>query len=158
MKRRALGLSLALALAFGLAAGFALAAHDGIDALDKAWEKAMHAGDAAAAAALYAPDALMYPPDAAEVKGRAEIQKNYQGFFDGMKVLETKITRAKLETLGDVAVAWGRWMVKVAPKAGGEAQVMEGRYTEVARKINGKWLFVSDHASATPQPPPPAKK
>jgi hypothetical protein len=44
----------------------------------------------------------------------------------------------------------------MAPQAGGDPVVMEGRYIEVAKRIGGKWLFVADHASV-PLPPPPAK-
>jgi hypothetical protein len=32
---------------------------------------------------------------------------------------------------------------------------MEGRYTSVAVRKNGKWMYVVDHASV-PMPPPPA--
>ena len=35
---------------------------------------------------------------------------------------------------------------------------MKGRFTAMAKRIGGKWLYVADHASADPPPPAaPAK-
>src|ERR1700738_2180865 len=79
---------IALALGIVLAAASATAADPGISDLDKAWTKAMLANDVAAVGALYAPDAVMYPPDAMEAKGREAIQKGYADLLGGMKVLE----------------------------------------------------------------------
>lgn len=145
----------ALALGIGLAAAFAAAADVAVNDLDKAWTKAMLANDVAAVGALYAPDAVMYPPDAMELKGREAIQKGYADLLSSMRVLEAKLTPAGNETHGDTLIGWGRWALKLAPKAGGDPVLMEGRYMAVAKKINGKWLYVADHASA-PLPPPPA--
>lgn len=148
-------------LAFALVAATAAAADkdNGLTDLDKAWTKAMLANDVAAVGALYAPDALMYPPDAMELKGREAIQKSYEAFLGGMKVVDAKLTPAKYETHGNTSIGWGRWALKMAPKAGGDPVQMEGRYMAVAKKINGKWLYVADHASSPlPPPPAPAKK
>ena len=151
MKRNLFALALAL-----VAATAAAAEKDkGLAGIDKAWTKAMLANDVAAVGALYAPDALMYPPDAMELKGREAIQKSYEAFLSGMKVVDAKLTPVKYETHGDTSIGWGRWALKMAPKAGGDPVQMEGRYMAVAKKINGKWLYVADHASA-PLPPPPA--
>lgn len=150
---------IALALGIVLAAASASAADPGISDLDKAWTKAMLANDVAAVGALYAPDAVMYPPDAMESKGREAIQKGYADFLGSMKVLDAKLTPAGNETHGDTQIGWGRWALKLAPKAGGDPVQMEGRYMAVARKIGGKWLYVADHASAPlPPAPEPAKK
>jgi uncharacterized protein (TIGR02246 family) len=145
----------ALALGMVLAAAAATAADVAVSDLDKAWTKAMLANDLAAVVALYAPDALMYPPDAMELKGREAIQKGYADFLGSMKCLEAKLTPAGNETHGDTQIGWGRWTLRMGPKAGGDPVLMEGRYMAVARKITGKWLYVADHASA-PLPPPPA--
>jgi len=150
---------IALALGIVLAAASATAADPGISDLDKAWTKAMLANDVAAVGALYAPDAVMYPPDAMESKGREAIQKGYADLLGGLRVLETKLTPAGNETHGDTQIGWGRWALKMAPKTGGDPVLMEGRYMAVARKIGGKWLYVADHASSPlPPPPEPAKK
>jgi uncharacterized protein (TIGR02246 family) len=149
----------ALALGIVLAAASASAVDAGLTDIDKAWTKAMLANDIAAGGALYAPEAVMYPPDAMEWKGREAIQKAYTDFLGSMKVLEARLAPAGNETHGDTSIGWGRWTLKLAPKSGGDPVQMEGRYMAVAKKINGKWLYVADHASA-PLPPAsePAKK
>jgi uncharacterized protein (TIGR02246 family) len=147
-----------LVLGIALIAASANAADAGLTDLDKAWTKAMLANDVVAVGALYAQDAVMYPPDAMEWKGREAIQKGYTDLLGGMKVLEAKLAPAGNETHGNTLISWGRWALKMAPTAGGDPVQMEGRYMAVAKKVNGKWLYVADHASAPLPPPPPASK
>jgi uncharacterized protein (TIGR02246 family) len=144
-----------VALGLIFVAASAAASDQGIAAVDQAWVKAMLAGDAAAVAALYAPDAVMYPPDAMEVKGRDAIRKTYEDLFAGMKIHDVKVVPARYETRGDTSMGWGRFALTMVPKGGGDPVSVEGRFTAVAKKIFGKWSYVVDHASA-PLPPPPA--
>jgi uncharacterized protein (TIGR02246 family) len=148
MKRFALaGVLAALALP-------ALAQDDGIRGIDARWEKAMRAGDAAAAAACYATDALLWFPGDAEAKGKDAIQKLYQGFFDAYKVVDVSLTEPGSQTNGDLSAGWGHYTMKLQPKKGGDAVVLKGRYTAAARRIGGQWVYVADHASAEPEPAP----
>ena len=148
---------LSLALCFVLWARAATAADTAPSAVDKAWIQAMLQGDAAAAAALYAPDAVMYPPDAMEVKGREAIQKSYADMLAEVKVVKAVIKPVRNVTMGDEMVSWGRFSLTVVPKKGGAETVMEGRFTDVQKKIDGKWLYTIDHASLPlPSAPPPA--
>lgn len=133
-----------------------LAADPGPKSLDDAWAKAAKANDLDGIMALYAPDALMYPPDAMEAKGKDAIRANYKGFLDTMTIRDAKLTDTHYETHGDIGLAHGHWVMTVVPKAGGDPVQMEGRFSSVAKKIGGKWLYVVDHASA-PMPPPPPK-
>ena len=145
-----------LALAAALAA-FALPVFGqdgGITGIDARWEKAMRAGDAAAAAACYAGDALLWFPGDAEAHGKDAIQKLYSGFFDAYKVLDVKLTEPGSQTSGDLSAGWGHYTMKLQPKKGGDPVVLKGRYTAAARKIGGQWLYVADHASADPEPAP----
>jgi uncharacterized protein (TIGR02246 family) len=142
-----------LALGIALAAASAAAAEGGLADLDRAWTRALLADDAAAVGALYATDAVMYPPDGMELKGKEAIQKSYEKLLAGMKIHEVKFMPAKYETRGDTSIGWGRWEIKMTPKGGGDPLLVEGRYTAVAKKIDGKWLYVADHASL-PLPPP----
>ena len=133
-----------------------LAADPGIAAVDQAWIKAITANDLEAVIALYAPDAVMYPPDVMTAKGKDAIRENYRGLLSAMTVQSAVLTDSHSETLGDTSFGWGRFTLKMVPKAGGDPVLMEGRYTAVAKKIGGKWLYVADHASL-PMPPSPAK-
>lgn len=33
----------------------------------------------------------------------------------------------------------------MTPKAGGDSMTAEGRFTAVAKKVGGRWLYVADH-------------
>src|SRR5262245_51172346 len=103
-----------------------------LQTLDEAWMKAAKAGDVAALTALYAPDAVVYPPDAMEVRGTAAIRKSWEGLFKAVTINDGKIT-AVYETSGDVAVGWGRFTMTVTPKAGGPQEKWEGRAMSVAK-------------------------
>jgi len=145
-----------VALAAALAA-FAvpmLAQEKGIQGTDARWEKAMRAGDASAAAACYANDALLWFPGDAEAKGKDAIQKLYAGFFDAYKVVDVALTEPGSQTSGDLSAGWGHYMLKLQPKKGGDPVVLKGRYTAAAKKIGGQWVYVADHASAEPEPTP----
>jgi len=133
-----------------------LGADPGIASVDQAWIKAITANDLESVIALYAPDAVMYPPDAVDAKGKAAIRENYRGLLSAMTVQSAVLTDSHSETIGDTSFGWGRFTLKMVPKAGGDPIQMDGRYTAVAKKIGGKWLYVADHASV-PMPPPPAK-
>jgi ketosteroid isomerase-like protein len=60
------------------------------------------------------------------------------------------------KVLGDSVVSWGKWRFTVTPP-GGTPEIMDGRYTDLKAKRDGKWVFVLDHASAPLPPPPPSK-
>jgi len=150
MKRFALAAALA-ALALPV-----LAQENGVRGVDARWEKAMRAGDAAAAAACYSNDALLWFPGAPEARGKDEIQKEYQGFFDAYKVMDVSASELGSQTSGELSAGWGHYMMKLQPKKGGDAVVLKGRYTAAAKKIGGQWVYVADHASPEPEPAAPA--
>jgi len=141
-------------------AGQLLAAEQGMSETGKAWVKAFQANDLEGVVALYAPNAHLFPPDAKEAVGIDAIRANYASTMNAFKIQEVKIIDAHHETVGDTSFGWGLYSVTVVPKAGGEPIRMEGRYSDVSRKINGKWLYIVDHASAVPIPPnqPPSKQ
>jgi uncharacterized protein (TIGR02246 family) len=133
----------------------------GIKDLDSAWVKAAKAGDIEALVKLYAPTAVTYMPDEMRAKGTAEIRASFQKFLGASNVKEMTLTQDFESTSGNLAASSGTFSMTVEPKAGGAAQTMEGRYSSIAVRKNGKWMYVSDHASmpmpaAPPAAPPPA--
>ena len=131
----------------------------GVKSLDQAWVKAAKAGDAAAMTALYAPDAVMYPPDEMMAKGRDAIRASYEKFFGASTVQDMQLMYDMSATSGNSSWASGHFKMTVMPKAGGAAQTIEGRFTSIAARKGGKWMYVVDHASAPmpPPAPPPSK-
>lgn len=150
MKRIAL-IAAALSLAMSVSA-----ADLGPEAIDQAWLRAAKANDLEGLVACYAPDALMYPPDVLVAKGKDAIREDYKNLLATMTIRDATITDAHYETHGDTAIAWGQFTLTLIPKAGGDPVQMQGRVTEVCKKIGGKWLYVIDHASV-PMPPPASK-
>ncbi|MGH9364571.1 MAG: YybH family protein [Thermoanaerobaculia bacterium] len=149
--KRALLLVAALLVPGGL-----LAAEHGAKTVDDAWVKAMNANDLQAVVALYADDATMYPPDQAEAKGKEAIRAVYAGMLGPNTARDVKVLDSHYKTSGNLSTGWGRVVLTLVPKAGGDPQTLEVRFTDVAVKRGGKWLYLADHASA-PLPPPPAK-
>ena len=127
---------------------------DGPQALQQAFVQAILAGDASAIAAKYAPDAISYPIGGMVAKGGDAVRESWAPFLDANTVQELVISEDHHEVHGNTAVAWGLWRMIFAPKTGGDAITMEGRFMDLSRNIDGKWLYVVDHASV-PLPPPP---
>jgi uncharacterized protein (TIGR02246 family) len=142
-----------LALSAGAARGQSA---DGIKGVDDAWVAAAKKGDVEAIVALYAPDAVYYPPDVFEARGTAGIRKAYAAWFAAVTITEAKI-ESTYTTSGDLSLGHGTATVTMQPKAGGPPQTMTVRVTAVAKKVGGKWMYVADHASAPLPEPPPSK-
>ena len=130
------------------------AADSGAKALDDAFVKGVTAGDIDAVVALYAADAVLYPPGEMAAKGRDAIRAVWGGFLSANKVTECRLFETGYRTVGDTSIGWGRFSMTFQPKAGGAPATLEGRFSDVAVKTGGKWLYILDHASA-PLPPPP---
>jgi uncharacterized protein (TIGR02246 family) len=130
------------------------AAEPGVGETGQAWLKAAKANNLEAIVALYAPDAVMFPPDMMVAKGSEEIRKDYAGLLDHFTIQEADITDAMHETQGDLSTSWGQFRLVLKPKEGGDIVTMNGRFSDVSKRIKGKWLYIADHASL-PAPPPP---
>jgi uncharacterized protein (TIGR02246 family) len=140
----------------GMLAAVPVSAQDGVKGVDEAWIRAVKAGNVDAIVALYAPDAVLYPPDALEARGTAAIRASYAEMLGAVVVNDATID-SQYQTTGDVSVGFGKATLTMTPKAGGSPQMMSVRVTAVARKIGGKWLYVVDHASVPLPPPTPPK-
>ncbi len=155
MRIRALGGILALAAAIGLGAAVR-AEETGSQALDAAWAKAMKAGDLEAVVACYASDAVLWLPGGPEARGTKAIREAYAGMLSANTVTEATLTNTHYETWQNLSMGWGNFTLALQPKQGGAPAVMHGRFTEVAKRIDGKWRYVADHASVDPEPAPAA--
>lgn len=128
-------------------------AADGPNTVEEAFTKAFLANDLQGVLALYAPNATLFPPDAFEAEGTTAIHDSYAGMMNQFTIQAFSLSDAHHETQGDISVGWGEWSLTMVPKAGGDPVTMKGRFTDVSKKINGKWLYIADHASL-PLPPP----
>ena len=114
------------------------------------WQPAFEAGDADAVAQCYAPDAMFWLPGAPMMRGRAAIRAGYAGFFAAATIKSAKLVELGRVTQGHATSSWGTFTLVSVAKKDGSATTELGRYTDVSRKINGRWLYVVDHASDDP--------
>ena len=134
------------------------AAETGAQAVDSSWIKAMKANDLEAVLKTYAPDAVVWLPQVKEARGEKEIRSAYEGLLSANTVKDVVLSETGYRTIGKVSVGWGRFSLTLAPKSGGTPVVMTGRYTDIAERRGGRWVYVVDHASAEPAATEGAKK
>jgi ketosteroid isomerase-like protein len=120
---------------------------------DTTFFTAANSGDVDAAVAGYAPDAISNPPNSPPLVGHDAIRKYNADFF---KLPKLHITGSS-ETIrfsddGTMAWAEGSYAISFAdPK--GHTVKDEGKYLNVLRQMNGKWVVVADAFSSNNPPP-----
>jgi ketosteroid isomerase-like protein len=103
----------------------------------RSWEEHFNAGDSAAVAALYAPDAQLVLSGEAPIRGRAAIRAEIDKLEQsGVRV---SIDTAKAEKVGDLAYFYGPYSVSSR-----QAVVERGTYLEIWRWHNRQWLIELD--------------
>lgn len=119
-------------------------------ALKHSWEVNFNRGDAAAVAALYAPDALLLVSGSEPVRGAAAIRREVETMIrSGAQV---HIETAENVGSGDVAYVYGTYAVKQGPDG---KEIDHGTYVEVWRRRAGEWKITID-INASSLPPAPA--
>jgi ketosteroid isomerase-like protein len=119
-----------------------------------AWFDHYAKGDAAAMASLYAEDALLMPPGAPAVTGRAAIED-----FLGRDSAASKANGVSLQNVSvtgsgiDGDTGWISGTYKVVDSSG--ATVDTGSYLSVHRRTNGAWPYIRDIWNSD-RPPAPA--
>jgi uncharacterized protein (TIGR02246 family) len=101
------------------------------------FDKAMLAADWPAVVSIYTEDALLLPPNSPEVRGRAAIQK----FFEGSpKVSAFKQNVTEIEGYGDLAYPRGTYEMTMLPP-GAKAPIQDrGKVLTVWQKqADGSW-------------------
>jgi len=159
----ALGVTLALAVySIPPAAADQAAESAAILAVDQAWLKAYNAGDAKTVANLYDENAILLPPGAHAVSGRAAIE----AFFvkDTAETAKAGLAfslgpKPSAGSSGNLGWASGTYSVK--DQTG--KIVDSGKYLSVSVKKNGHWYYLRDtwNSDAVPEAPPapaPQKK
>jgi ketosteroid isomerase-like protein len=73
--------------------------------------------------------------------------------WDGREVLMAK---QEYRVLGDAVVGYGLFSLTTVPSLGPEVKI-DGRYTEIIAKRDGKWVYILDHASIPISPNAPAE-
>lgn len=110
-----------------------------IDAQNAKFMAAAQAGDAAALAALYTPDAWLLPPGAEMMQGRSKIEAFWANAFQ--QIASVKLKTIHLDTLGeDGAREIGSAQLTIK----GQEQAALVKYVVVWRRIAGEWRLEAD--------------
>lgn len=145
---------------FAHAASPANADETAIRAQSASWEKAYNGGDVKGVAAQYAEDALLLPPGASGVNGRAAILEFFTKDIAGSKAAGAIfVVNPKTDVGVSGNMGWESGTYKVTVKG---AVVETGKFLSVSRKKDGKWHYIrdtwnADAPSAPPTPPSPPK-
>ncbi len=121
--------------------------NDSPEALQEAFMKALKTNDVEGLAACYTADAINFPVDSMMGVGPDSVRESWGAFFAAYTVKEASLVDTHMETAGDIAAAWGIFKLTVVPAEGGDAIEMQGRFMDVAKNVNGHWLYIADHAS-----------
>lgn len=108
-------------------------------AVGQAFATAVVAKDFDAASALYADSAVLLPPNAPAMVGKAAIREFLNGF---PPLTELTLTVDGIVGAGDLAYAHGRYHLTVAAEG---APVDSGKFLDVRqRQADGSWKYVAD--------------
>lgn len=125
-------------------------ARHAIDSMNTQMSDAVTRGDAKAASAMYASDAIADFPGAPLMTGDA-IGKGWEQQTSGMTFTNVSIHSDEVLTGGDLAVDNGTWSWTATPKKGGKAEAQKGHYLTVwKRQGDGTWKIVRDYVTADP--------
>jgi uncharacterized protein (TIGR02246 family) len=106
--------------------------------VDRAWEKAYNAGDAAALTALYTKDAKIMPPGADAASGTKAIQALFAA--DVAQKAKMALTQKDVTGFGDYALETGTF---VATSADGK-HLDHGSFMTFLKKEGGSWKIYRD--------------
>ena len=137
-------------LCTGLLFGGAAVAAEPAPSAGECFTAGFEANDADAVAACYAEDAIIWFPGGTMAKGRAAIRDGFAHFFSEFVVKDFEMTAIGHEVLGDTGVVWGTYAIRVVNKATQAESLQRGRFTDVQKKIDGRWLYAVDHPSDDP--------
>jgi uncharacterized protein (TIGR02246 family) len=109
-----------------------------IEKVDRAWEKANNAGDAAALTALYTKDAVIMPPGADPVSGTKAIQAMFTA--DVAQGAQMALKQKDVTGFGDYALETGSF---VATSKDGK-HLDHGSFMTFLKKEGGSWKIYRD--------------
>jgi uncharacterized protein (TIGR02246 family) len=150
--RNRLGVAMLLG-ASALVAGAAVAAEPA--SAGDCFIAAMKAADADAVSMCYAEDGIIWFPGGPMAKGRTAIRDGFAHFLASNIIKDVQLDDIGQEAMGDTRVAWGTYAITMEDKVSHAVSIERGRYTEVQKLIDGRWLYIVDHPS---DDPPPAAK
>jgi ketosteroid isomerase-like protein len=95
------------------------------------------------------PDLIVVP--LGNVKRGAEaVRANIAQMFEQNESIKLTINESSSVPVGDAVMTVGTATFELKPKNGPSTQVVEV-WTDLARKIDGRWVYVLDHTTMVPE-------
>ena len=118
---------------------------EAINAVWREYEASILAGDPERWIQLWADNGVQLPPGAPPVVGKEAIFPRISNDLETFEYSEFAITNEDVEVNGDLAFARGNYVVTFAPKSGGEAMSLDGKYMTIFRQqSDGSWKIYRD--------------
>ena len=124
-----------------------------IESQDKTFERAFNSMNVSGVMSVYweSPDLVaMYPDN--NYRGYDDVKQSWWDLFNKVEVKKFEFTESHIEVNGDIAYEWGMFNFMFQPKDG-PVTGGPGRYLEIWKKVNKKWVIIVDHASSLMPPP-----
>ncbi|MFW6079382.1 MAG: YybH family protein [Gemmatimonadota bacterium] len=109
-------------------------------------------GDAAGAAALYAPDALLLPPDGRVIEGRDAIRSFWAATVASTRILDAASNTTDVRRDGGLASVASRYTLVTSTDGGDEVE-SRGTTLLVWRRTGDGWRIHADMWTAEPTEP-----
>ncbi len=110
-----------------------------IDAVNRRFEIAMEAGDAAGLAAVYTSNGNALPPNAQQVTGTADIQSFWQAVID-MGIASVQLKTVELDDLGGTVNELGEFELRTSDGTVADS----GKYIVIWKQENDEWRWHHD--------------
>ena len=122
------------------------------DELDKKFGDAFNKGDVNAVMETYwnNTELVSFSPDALEGANYEQCKVGLTKALEAMKGATLQFSKSQNTVAGEVVLGSGYWTITLPDSA---STKLNGRYTDVKAKKDGKWVYIMDHASV-PLPPP----
>lgn len=111
------------------------------------WIAAVEAGDAAAAAALYAKDAVLMPSSSRDILTTPKARRAYLDKLISGKHPSVKVDESHVRTYDDMAAISGVYSFTYP---GRKKHAIPARFSLVLRRCEGGWHIVDHHSSKLP--------
>jgi uncharacterized protein (TIGR02246 family) len=120
------------------------AVRQALDDFGAAWETAALTNDGAALAALYAEDAVVLPPGAPLMSGRAAIESGFAAMvaLTPFTAIEIVTDGVDVSASGDLAYGYGTFTS--TNTVGGQPFEDTGKWTSIHENRDGQWVTVLD--------------
>jgi ketosteroid isomerase-like protein len=111
---------------------------DMVDAAASAWLKAYDAHDPVQVAAVYGEDGMLLPPNADPIPGPEAITNFWKGLIETGSAIQLD----NQETFVDGKLGYRMGLYKIFAKDG--AMLDKGKYVEIWKRADDKWLILRD--------------